>query len=448
MRQASRFSLLVFIFTLFSFTVSGTSFGNPGSEPVPNLTEIQVYDVSGLGQQQQRTSGELETEGKNLNLVVDGYGLYRFDFRISNNGSQTWNISSEDVLRYSGLDSSWDFREAFYNISQLKTGGNFTAGEINWNTSKEGKLYASGKNSTMTASFIMNISSNFPQQRQTDFLVNDTSSNSGSQQSQVLNVNETGYLNLSVLRPPADTVLQKNNTFKVTGESKCLDGVCGQVKISPRYNETGSNADTLIPEPVSKPFYLEDQDVKTCSTYLGRGEICKTNFTVNATGNAGSDHLLDVNASSNITAVPDNDSVDAAVEIKSTVIIDLSWQTVSFGSVDPGRENVSAEGNTDYQYNITVPDESRKVDNLYVNASPLISQVNQNYSIPPENITHSFSQSSTGGTLLSRSFQKIKSGISPNTVLQNFFYLDVPYGLTTGEYRGAITFKANSTFQG
>ncbi|MFB6115967.1 MAG: hypothetical protein ABEK10_00505 [Candidatus Nanosalina sp.] len=434
---------------LFAFTTAAASFGDPGSDPVPNLTSIKVYDVSGLTQQKKRTSGVLEAHGiEKLNLVIDDYEVYRFDFRISNNGSKIWRISPEDMLEYSGLDASWKFKEAFYNITDVRSGGNFTSGTVRWNTSKGGKLYPKGENSTMRASFILNISSGIPQKTTTDFLVNDTSNNSGSQKTQVLSVNESGYLNVSILRPPTDTVLQRNRTFKLTGEVECLGGVCGRIDLTPRYNKSSFTPTTVIPEPVSKPFYVKNKNQKTCSQNLARGNTCRANFTVNATGSVGSDHLLDVNASSNITEVMENDSADSSVEIKSTVIIDLSWQTISFGSVDPGRRNVSAKGNSNLQYNLTVPEESREVDNLYINASPLISKENSDYSILPENITHSFSQTGGGGTQLSEAFKRIKISISPGTVLQNFFYLDVPYGLTTGEYRGAITFKANSTFSG
>jgi len=426
---------------------SAESFGDPVNQAVPNVTEIQIYDVTGLSQQDQRTQGKLVDQGlnKTFSITQRDYHRYRFEFLIQNDGSGDWNISSEDEMKHSGLETSWNVEEIFYNVSTARFGGNFTSGTVNWNTSDGEILEETGENSSMTASYIANISVPSSQSLNQDFLVNDTSNNSGSRDSHVLDLTRAGILNVSVTRPPNDTVLQRNDSFNVTGQAECLDGECGEAGFSTRYNQTGDSAGTIISENSGMPFHTIGKNLETCSGYLATGETCRKNITVNATGDVGSEHLLDVNSSSNITEVEDNDSEDKLVTVKSVIILDLSWDTVSFGAIDPGRQDIVAEGNANSSYNITVTENSRKVDNLWVNASNLTSEVDPDYAIRPWNITQGFTKDSSEGTQLNYSFQKVMSDISPGTVVPTYYHLDVPFGLTEGDYSGSITFKANTT---
>lgn len=434
------------IFLVLISTSSAESFGDPSNQAIPNVTELQIYDVTGLNQQDQRTQGTLVDQGlnKTFSITQRGYRQYRFEFRIENDGSGDWNMSSEDELSHLGLDSSWNIEEIFYNISTARFGGNFTSGTVNWNTSDGEILEETGDNSSMEASYIINISTDSSQSYSQEFLVNDTSNSSGSTDTHTLKLTRAGYLNVSTVRPPNSTVLQQNDTFNLTGEVECLDGECGEVELTGRYNATSGNAQSLMPESSGTPFHTDGQNLATCTTYLYNGDTCRKNITVNATGEVGSEHRIDVNGSSNISEVSSNDSDDSFVEIKSVIIMDLSWDKISFGAVDPGRQDVSAEGNSEHAYNITITENSRKVDQLWVNASNLSSELDPAYAIKPFNITQSFDQN-PGGTALNYSFQKIMSDIDPGTVIQTYYFLDVPFGLTEGDYKGSITFKANST---
>ena len=435
------------VFLALVSTSSAESFGDPSNQAVPNLTELQIYDVTGLSQQDQRTQGSLVDQGlnKTFSITQRDYHQYRFEFLIQNDGSGDWNMSSEDELSHSGLETSWNVEEVFYNISTARFGGNFTSGTVNWNTSEGEILEETGVNSSMEASYIVNISVTSSQSLNQDFLVNDTSNNSGSQDIHVLDLTRAGVLNVSVIRPPNNTVLQRNDSFNITGQVECLDGDCGETSFSTRYNQTGSSAETLVQENSGTPFHTLGQNFATCTGYLSSGETCRENITVNATGAVGSEHLIDVNSSSNISEVSENDSEDKLVSIKSVIIMDLSWDTVSFGAVDPGRQDVDAEGNARSSYNITVTENSRKVDDLWVNGSNLTSEIDPGYAIRPGNITQRFTKGSSEGTQLDYDFQKIMSDISPGTVIPTYYYLDVPFGLTEGDYTGSITFKANTT---
>ena len=426
--------------------VSAETFGDQQNQAIPNVTELSIYDVTGLSQQEQRTQGTLVDEGlnKTFPLTEREYRQYRFEFNVTNDGSGNWTLQPEDSLQHSGLNTSWNVEEIFYNISEARFGGNFTSGTVKWNTTEGGTLDENGVNSSMEASYVVNISFDSSQVYDQEFLVNDTSNNSGSLDTHDLDITRPGILNTTLIRPPNNTVLQRNNSFNMTGQIECLDGECGQVNLSARYNETGGPAETVIPESSGTPFYATESNLTTCN-YLLSGEICRRNISVNATGDIGSDHLLDVESFSNISKVQDNQSDDHEVTIKSVIIMDLSWDTISFGALDPGRENVSAQGNTDSAYNITITENSRIVDGLWVNASNLTSEVDPNYAIRPGNITQGFDKDPAGGTQLDYGFQNIMNDILPGTVIPTYYHLDVPFGLTQGDYTGSITFKANRT---
>lgn len=438
-------ALAIFLLSILS-TAAATSFGDPSTEPVPNITSVGIYEVTGLSQEKKRNGGTLVDQGLNETFDVgyDEYRQYRFEFRIANNGTGNWSLKSGDILKHSGLDTSWEVNEVFYNISQARFGGNFSSGTVNWNTTLGGKLEESGENSSMEAAYIVNMST-YSDLYQEKFKVNDTSSSAGSRDRHDLNVTNFGFLNVSTIRPPNNTVLQRNHSFNVTGRAECLEGDCGQVGLSTRYNETGETAETLIPANSGEPLHTLQPNIETCDTNLQRTETCKVNITVNATGPVGSDHAIDVNASSGYSGVAENDSEDSAVVIKSTIIMDLAWSATEFGVISPGTDNVSAEGNDNLQYNITFSEDSIHVDSLFARATNLTSKKNPEYAIRPGNITLGFDQDPAGGFEMDYSFTEIMTDISPGTVVNTFYHLNVPSGMTEGGYNGTMIFKANST---
>ncbi|MFB6241457.1 MAG: hypothetical protein ABEJ36_01480 [Candidatus Nanosalina sp.] len=445
--KASRAWVFFLAVSLMVHAAAAVSFGDARTEAVPNVEELEVFEVTGLSDQQMRTEGELVEQGLNetFSIAFQEYGVYRFEFRIQNDGGENWTIRQEDILKHSGLNSTWTLEEAFYNISSPKFGGNFTSGTIHWNTSLGGTLEVSGENSTMEAAYIVNITSKKTYTYQEKFLVNDTSNNAGSYDYHDLKAVKLGFLNVSLVRPPNDTILQRNKSFNITAEAECVNGRCGEVNISARYNETGSSANTLIPENSGLPFHTLEPNTRVCDGFLSRGEQCSENISTNATGSIDSSHLLDVNASSNYSEISINDSEGNEVTIESIVIMDLSWNTTRFGVADPGRQNVSAKGNDNLKYNITITEESNQADSLFVRATNLTSKVDPSYAIRPGNITLGFDQDSSGGFQLAYTFIEIMSDIDPGTVINTFYHLDVPTGMTAGDYNGSMIFKANST---
>ena len=420
------------------------TFGDPSNQPLPNITNIKIHDVTGLSQDLKETGGSLVSEGLNrtfsLNQSVKER-TYRFTFVLNNTGSQTWLINESDTLYHESLNSSWSVESIWYNLSQQNTGGTFSGGKVSWNTSNQGTLEP---HEIMYAKYLVNISAKSSITYQQTFKVNDSVEESGSIDQHDLEVNKIGYLNITLLEPPNDTIVKKDQLFTVNASVRCANGVCGNVTSSARYNET-SSADTLISENSGTPFYTNKSNEKVCDQELLEGESCYVSWDVNATGNLESYHLIDVNSSSSFSEISENDSEDHLVQINLLVLMDLNFSVVDFGYLTPGDQNKSAKGNSNLTYNITVSDNSVNVDNLYIKSSPLVSQENENYSIGPENLSVDLDQQSGGEMSLSENFQNLISDVSPGSIINTFYYIDIPYGLVTGEYLGTMTFKANST---
>lgn len=445
LKTGARLSVVALLFLTFIYVSSASSFGTGVDEPLPNLTQISVYDVSDLSVSEKETQGSLIDSGINTTLNVNqeqNQREYRFSFQITNEGDSVWEINSSDQLLHEGLNSSWTVNRVWYNISQDYDGGSFSDGQINWNTSKGGIL---DPGETMYAKYLVETNidgSEFHPQR---FLVNDTSNNTGSEDRHELDLNKLGTLNVNLEDPPNDTVVTQNKTFLVNATVSCENGECGNVDASTRYNQS-STADTLIPENSGTPFHTNQSNYKTCSSDLKKDQSCQVSWDVNATGELESYRWLDVNASSSFNDVSNNDSEDHRVQTNMAILINTSWDTTDFGLLDPGDQDQPAEGNQNLSYNITVPEESNAVDNLWIRATDLVSELQPNsYSIGAGNLSYSFQNDPSTEENISNSYQSIRSNISPGTVLNTFYWLDVPTGIYKGGYNGTIYFKANST---
>jgi len=444
-RNGFRLFLASILLLLLISVSSASSFGTGVDEPLPNLTQVSVYDVSGLSVSEKETKGPLLDSGINSTLTVNQNQTqreYRFSFKVTNEGDSVWEINDTDSLYHDGLNSSWTVNKVWYNISQDYDGGNFSNGKIQWNTSKGGTL-ASGE--TMYAKYLVDISLDSSEFHSQYFLVNDTSNNTGSEDYHELDINKLGNINVVLEDPPNDTVVTQNKTFIMNATISCENGECGEVKASSLYNES-SSADTLIPEGSGTPFHTVNQNTKTCSSDLKKDQSCQISWDVNATGALESYHWVDINSSSSFNDISNNDSEDHKVQINMAILINTSWDTADFGLLDPGDQDQPGKGNSDLSYNVTVPEESNLVDDLWIRATDLTSELQpDNYSIGAGNLSYSFQNDSSTSSNISNSYQSIKSDISPGTVLNTFFWIDVPTGIYKGGYNGTMYFKANST---
>ncbi|MBC5793089.1 MAG: hypothetical protein H8Z69_03555 [Nanohaloarchaea archaeon] len=435
-----KISLLLFLSILVSGGVSADTFGSTEGT-LPNVTQVSVHNVTYLSEAQKETGGVKIDEGLNTTFELNqSYsGLYRFDFRITNEGGQSWELNESDSLFHDGLDNSWDVKKIWYNISQDYDSGTSNSGKVSWNTLKGGTL---NSGEVMYAKYIVNISSQSSQLYDQSFEVNDSSNMSGSRENHQLNVTKLGNIDLIFEDPKNDISVTQNKTFDLNASISCSNGDCGTVYITPRYNES-STADTLISDKFSKPFYLTGSSEKSCA--LSSGESCSLSWDVNSTGERGSFRLLDINSSSSYSKIDSQDSPDKLVEVTGLALINLGWSSMDFGALSPGTEDNPALNNSD-GYEVSVPQRSNTVDKLWTKADPLKSNSKPNeYSIGAGNLSYSLTNDVSTETPLSQNYSLIDQQIKPGSSIISYFWLDIPQGLIQDDYTGKIYFKANLT---
>lgn len=424
--------LALLALTLLLGQAAAETFGTGSGEPLPNVTQVEVYNASFAGE-------NLVDSGinKTFQLNQSRETRYRFEFKIVNDGNEQWPINESDTLYHDGLDTNWDVGDIWYNISQKYETGTFSAGKISWNTSKGGVL---DPGEEMYAKYVVNISGDSNVYSQ-EFKVNDTNESAGSTDSHQLELNRLGFLNVTLQEPPNETVLQQNRSFTVNATIKCEGGECGTVDATPRYNAT--QGQELIPGTSSKPFYITSTGENRCRLNT-TGEKCYVNWEVNATGEKETWHEIDVNASSSFAKVEENSSQTSPVKIDVFVLMDLSWDRTEFGKLNVG-DTEPARNNSDLLYNITIDEYSADVSGLWLKGKNLVSQQINEYEINISRVNYSFQNDSATSSPLSKNYQRTRSDIKHGTTLTTFYWLDVPYGMEDSDYEGNLTWKANTT---
>lgn len=408
--------------------------------PYPDIKEIRIYDVTDT--MDNREGGDLLEQGLNSTFSISQYsaGEYRFEFEVVNNGSEDWSLASEDTMFERGLMSDWTVSDIFYELGKIYDQGTFSGGEVSWDTNG-GQLDTSGSNDTLEANFVLDLGLDQTVTTDNLFRVEDVSEETGTSDEHMVNWRKLGNLNVSIQKPPNDTVLSKGHNFTVNASVECLDGACGEVTVSPRYNTTDGYQ--KISEGSGTPFHTEESNEKVCGT-LSSSEACSVSWDVNATGELESWHRFDANATSNYSQIPESSSGFTEVQINEMLIMDLSWDQTSFGYVNPGERKKPAERNGEEAYNISIGEESINVDNLWVKGSDLVSTVDPSYNIGITNLTMTTDLINRNHTVR-QDYTRLMEDIDPGTTLNTRYWLDIPLGRTQGGYTGSLTFKANTT---
>jgi hypothetical protein len=415
--------------TLFSGYTSGQT------APLPEIENIQIYNVSSA--ENQKTGGNLVDEGLNETLRINQKNSteYRFNFTVLNNGSEPWTLTTEDKLEHRVLNRSWSINETdeiFYTVDGTEyTGGTFSSGEVEWSTG-DGEVPVG---ETLNAQYIVNISQDSTNTFDQVFNASTSSGTTDTDRHEF----ETliyGFLDVSIDSPENNSVIQNNREFTLNGTVSCQDGDCGEITAEPRHNtSTGQQRFT------GAEFEVREQN-STCK--LLEDQNCTVNWSINATAQPNTFHELDYRASSEYTEIEPQDTVDQEFEIRDILLVDLDWNSVEFGVLDPGERRNPAWNNSG-GYNVTVEEDSNTVDNLWLKASELVSEKDSNYTIAPGNMTWAEENSYSSSTNFTRNYSLFDTDLTPGTTKNLHYWLNVPYGILNGEYRGTISFKANQT---
>ncbi len=126
-----------------------------------SLQEIKIYDVT--GKDTHSDISDLIGNGLNKSFNLYTSKVYRVELIINNdeNSSAGWSIQSSDSIFHEYLNDSWTvdgINDIWYsNSTHNFTGGNFSVGKINWNTSLGGSI---GVGNNITFYYVVNITLN------------------------------------------------------------------------------------------------------------------------------------------------------------------------------------------------------------------------------------------------------------------------------------------------
>ena len=253
------------------------------------------------------------------------------------------------------------------------------------------------------------------------------------------------YLEVSLLQPNPSVITNvlQNSTFIVNTSVTCRGGDCGYVNGTVRYNSSSLYPDTPISTTFGdKPFFIQESPAlatKECpNNPLSDGETCYLNWTINATGNINSEWKIGVLFNSSYSYVESNHTDNATISIlPCTVDFTLTFNSVSFGILNPNTYNNSALGNSNNEYNITVNPGSCNL-NLYIKGTNLVNET-YNSVIKVGNLSWSniSSNINDGYFRMNESYSLIKSNVPPNTNVTLWFWIDVP-PVYAGYYNGTI----------
>ncbi len=413
-------------------TFSAYSSGN--NAPLPEIENIQIFNIT--DEQDQRNEGQLIDEGLNKTFEINQKNSdeYRFGFNVSNRGSEDWTLTSDDALNHTGLNQSWTVEDIYYRLGGVQEGGTFESGTVEWNTGNGGTLETG---ESLSAEYIVNItqlSTNTYNQEFEAYSTDETSDNDSHE----LLVRKLGFLNPVIDRPLDDTVVQNNREFILNGTVTCEDGDCGELDLTPRRNDS-SNQVAFNGEV----FEVLNSDLSGCSDLTEESE-CRFEYGVNATGDKDTFHEIDLLTESEFANVESEDTENRLVEIRDILIIDLDWNTVDFGLLDPGEKERPAEKNT-AGYNLTVEEDSNSIDNLWLKGSDLVNTEDSNYSIGIGNMSYSETNDVSQASNITEDYSLVDTDLEPGSVKTFYYWLDVPLGILRGAYTGSITFKANQT---
>jgi len=440
------------------------TFGGGGGDTLPNLTEIRVYNVTGLPNTHE--GGDLIASGLNttFNLTI-GY-TYRVEFTVRNDGIK-WNIDAADEAYHDGLNSSWTINttdDIWYTDDAGATnysGGAFSFGNVSWDLSLGGSL-KNGEEAVFY--YVTNISSEIEEDLQVYFLVNDTSKESGSTDYSTYVILPQGYLEVNLTLPPiipgkgnaSNGISYKvgaNKTFIINATVVCRDGNCGDVSGTLRNGTSGSEPANTVSTTSDTPFYITSgANPQDCSTNpLVQNESCELSWTVNASGDLGTQWSMDVEFDA--TKASSNDTNNTEINITKVLILSISWSEINFGVVSPNTVGINASLNNLGGYNITLHENSNDIDGLYIRGTNLSPQNvsgfgSITYGIAIGNISFNDNENNYSAATTERiteDYALVRATFPPGTVATTYFWADVPGGQYAQDYEGTLYVMVNAT---
>ncbi|UCG95907.1 MAG: DNRLRE domain-containing protein [archaeon] len=405
-------------------------------------TNIRLYN----------STGSLITEGQgNISTDVDAYELYDISLRteLSSGFQETYlknvnisdnlNITSQIVETYTGT-----FPQGISNVTPV-----YAQKELNVNYD-----YATLciPKAGVNVSHIAHCTNwDYKTSNCSSWEVNETSDYNMQENSTHIWFNVTEFdaygggqkalLNVTLNTPPDNTIVPQYRNFTINATVICLKGNCGLVKGYVRYNSSGNEPDTDIPENSGTPFYTFDSNPQQQN--LGQDENATMVWSVNSTGTLGD--FYEIGAYFETSQIS-NHTENSTVEIGKVLVMSLTFDTVSFGVLDPGEAERPALNNSDEYYNISVDPNSNDLDYLWIKATDMVGEAWANYDIGPGNISWSFENNPSTGSAMEYSYSLMDQNVPSGQNKTTYYWLNVPYGKMAQNYVGTMTIMANATW--
>jgi hypothetical protein len=248
-------------------------------------------------------------------------------------------------------------------------------------------------------------------------------------------------LQVQLNEPPDSSIVPRARNFTINATVICRLGNCGLVRGYARYNSSGTEPDTEIPQSSGTPFFTFESNPQQQN--LGRDENTTMIWTVNSTGNLGDIYKIGVRFN---TSQLDNHTDNNTVEIGKILIMNLTFSTINFGVLDPGDLDQPAENNSDEYYNISIDRNSNDLDYLWIKGTNLTGEAWPSYRITPQNISWSFTNDAGTGTSIGYTYSQMSTDVPSGQNLTTYYWIDVPYGKMAQSYIGTLTIMANATW--
>jgi len=406
--------------------------------PELQLNNIAILDVT--EEQNKRDDGELIAEDlETLEIEqTERNKQYRFEFTIENIGENKYQVEKSDLISHIGVNNDWQLEDIYLRTEE----DTFEGGEKTEDTLEWDKVDAEIPEDTeATFEYIIETDTTESQTYEAQFNIESDEQEINLENAHNIEKTKYGFIETQLLEPPEEFTASEDSTFTMTAETVCQEGDCGEIDKTSRYNETGDEPNAPIPEEQSEPVYTTDSNPEECNGELTHEETCEIEWSVEVTGDTETSVSIDVLTESSLDEVEEDTSETSTFTIQDSLILDVEFDQIDFGTVSPGRDEQPATENT-LGYNVTVPGESLDAEEIRVSGTLLNNSLNDGYSIAADNIGYSLEDDVTTKSELSEEKQLLAESVSAGTTLQTYYWLDIPTGITADTYRGVIEFEA------
>ncbi|MBN2102326.1 MAG: hypothetical protein JW716_05650, partial [Candidatus Aenigmarchaeota archaeon] len=295
-----------------------------------------------------------------------------------------------------------------------------------------------------------------------DVYYNATSSNQANTTINISEATTNAWLSVTLETPPTilgdgnatediGYLVGKDRYFIVNATAICHDDNCGIVNAALRYNYTSADPDTNIPVSYSTmhPFFTDDgTNPRTCSSNLLINENCTVSFRVNASGSLNSLWKIDVQFTSSATAP--NATDNASIQIGRVLVMDITFDSIDFGSLDPNTTGNVAPGNALGSYVISVDNNSNDISGGIWKMGTDLANASLPNVIGVTNMTmctvDNYAGCNSGNRVnITYSILQNQNYVNSGTNVTSYFWIDIPSGIYAGEYAGTIYIKSNTT---